>query len=250
MQRLVILILAFFCSSAMAQDVAQCNRLTVAGAEQWRPFAYTVKSPNPTAKGIAHDVVKIIGAELNLSVRQRLEIPWKRIEFQLEQGQIDILAGNYWTQERADKWLLTDPIASESVHLFTLRSKQFKFNSLNDLNGKIGVVPRGISLGADFDEARKTLKILEVRSHEQMYEMLSKQRVDYLVSPHYAAQKFLAKEQNQNVTMIDKPINTYDVHLSLSPKSPCALLLPRINEIIQDKKLDGSIDSIIQQYTE
>ena len=250
MSRLLPLVLALCSVGTYASDQAKCDSLSVAGAEQWRPFAFTTHTPTPSAHGIAHDVVKIIGKELDIPVHQQVEIPWKRIEFQLEQGQLDVLAGNYWTKERAEKWLLTDPIASEKVHIFTRRGEQFEFRALDNLRGKSGVVPRGISLGADFDEMRKSLQIVDVRTHEQMYDMLRAGRVDYLVSPVYAAQKHLNDPLNRDIVMLPQPINTYDVHLSLSPKSPCSTLLPKINKVIQDKKLDGTIDGIVRQYTE
>lgn len=247
--RFLLLILIAVLSSS-AQAMQQCTSLKAAGAEQWRPFAYTEKSPKPVAKGIAHDFVLLIGKELNLPVQQRLELPWKRIEMQLESGELDVLAGNYWSEERAAKWLLTDSFASEQVHLLTLKSKRFEFESLADLRGKSGVVPRGVSLGKDFDKARANLKVLEVRTHEQMYDMLQKERVDYMVSPYFAATRHLQDEKNQHIVILPNPINSYDIHLSLSPSSPCALLLPKINQVIQDKKLDGTLDQIIQRYTQ
>ena len=250
MPRLLLFVLALCTFAGYADEHAKCNSLSVAGAEQWRPFAFTTHSPTTSARGIAHDVVKLIGKELDLPVHQEVEIPWKRIEFKLEQGQLDVLAGNYWTEERAKKWLLTVPIASEQVHIFTHRTKQFEFSHLEHLRGKSGVVPRGISLGADFDTMRKSLKIIEVRTHEQMYDMLRAERVDFLVSPVYAAKAQLKNPLNHDIVMLPNPINTYDVHLSLSPKSPCSTLLPQINKVIERKKHDGTIDDIVRQYTE
>lgn len=234
-----------------ASQASECEELVVAGAEQWHPFAYTElagTSNDLQAKGIAHDVIKMVTTELKLPLRQLAGIPWKRIELELEKGEIDVLAGNYWTEERAAKWLITDPIASESVNLFTLKGAEFDFMTLADLRGKRGVVPMGISLGKDFDQAREQLDILEVRTHEQMYEMLHLRRVDYLVSPRYAAQRHRQRVENSNVVMLPEAINRYSVHLSFSRQSKCAGLLQEFNRVIQQKRSDGSIDRVVQGY--
>lgn len=235
--------------ASAAEDVDKCTELTVAGAQQWRPFAYTERDPRPVARGIAFDIVKEIAQRLNLKLYILTDIPWKRIERQLATGEIDLLAGNYWTQERDEKWLITRPITSESVHLFTLTGKRFNFTGLDDLYTKRGVVPRGISLGEDFDEIRPDLDIFEVNRHEQMYEMLHMSRVDYLVSPRFAATMHLQRPENQDVVMLPNPINKYSVHLSLSRKSKCADMINEINQAIEQMHIDGSIEQIIYQYT-
>jgi polar amino acid transport system substrate-binding protein len=242
-------VLFFILLSANSKAANHCQQLRVKGAEHWRPFSFEVTEFGQLqARGIAHDLVEIIGKELNIPILQILGVPWKRGEMMLQKGEIDVLAGNYWTEERAKKWLLSDSITSESVNIFTLRDKQFTFNSLADLVKKRGVIPLGINLGIDFDLARKNLNISEVRTHEQMYRMLLLDRVDYLVSPQYAAQQHLKKAANQQITMLANPVNSYQVHLSISSVSECAYLLDEFNRIIGEKHDDGSIKRIVEFY--
>ncbi len=255
---LIIISIVTLQTTIAIANTRQCTQLIVAGAEQWRPFAYTemaTESVNteslntePVNKGVAHDIIDIIGKELNIAIQRLPGTPWKRIEIELEKGQIDILAGNYWTKERAKKWLITDAIASESVNLFTLADQTFEYSSLSDLDGKRGVVPMGISLGYDFDQKRKELDIMEVRTHSQMYDMLRLGRVDYLVSPRYAAKTYLKRKENASITMLPNAINTYQVHLSMSRQSRCIHLLPDINRIINEKIQDGSLKEIMSRY--
>ena len=235
--------------STSAAEAERCTGISAAGAQQWRPFAYTEKQPRPVAKGIAFDIVREIAQRLNLKLEIVTGVPWKRIERQLASGDIDLLAGNYWTQERSEKWLISRAITSESVHLFTLAGKRFNFESLDDLHTKRGVVPRGISLGEDFDEIRPDLDIFEVNRHEQMYEMLHMSRVDYLVSPRFAATLYMQRPENQDVVMLPTPINKYSVHLSMSRKSNCVETMTDINDAIEQLHYDGTIEQIIYRYT-
>lgn len=240
----------FFAFTHSAFLTAQeCRLLTVTGGEQWRPFAYNeTESGILQPKGIAHDVVKMIAHELDIPINYVIGVPWKRMEKEMEKGHIDVLAGNYYSEGRAKKWLITKPIASETVNLFTLRGREFEFNTLSDLQQKRGVVPMGISLGQDFDLAREQLNVLDVRTHEQMYDMLNLERVDYLVSPKYAARNHLRKPINSRVVMLPNPIDEYNIHLSLSRASPCSHLLAEFNRIIEARLIDGNISRIVNQY--
>ena len=239
-----------FCASLLLSNAvsASCNVISVAGAEQWRPFAYTELNGKLHARGIAHDTINLIANDLGLTVDTQVGLPWKRIEAKLDAGELDLLAGHYWTQERSDRWLVTRSIAQETVHVVVRKDRDFMFQSLGDLKKKSGVVPRGISLGKDFDEIRKTMHVTEVRGHEQMYDLLRLDRVDFAVSPLFAAQQQLKHPDNEQLKVLERPINRYDVHLSLSPKSNCVSLFPQINDAIKARVEDGSIQQIIDSY--
>lgn len=235
--------------SAYSDVMKHCSEITVAGAEQWVPFAYNqMQNGKLQAKGISYDVIQLVGDELGVMVKRKVGMPWKRIELALEQGTVDVLAGNYWSESRAQKWRLTRAIAHEPVKLLTTENGQFQFNHFRDLQGRTGVVPRGISLGRDFDQAWTYLNIIEVKTHEQMYEMLNRGRVDYLVSPEFAAKKQLKKAENGNIVFLDKEVNIYSVHLSFSRHSPCTPLFEKFDQVIAKKLADGSIDRILAGY--
>lgn len=245
----ILLLLSLAFATTVKADAATCRQFAVAGAEQWVPFAYHQQQDGQlVARGIAHEVIRLVAADMQIGVKQKVGMPWKRIELELEQGSLDILAGNYWSKSRAEKWLLTHAIAHEPVKLLTLKANTFTFDKLTDLTGRIGVVPRGISLGQDFDQARKTLRILEVRTHEQMYEMLNRGRVDYMVSPEFAALQHLKKAENRNITFLSKAINLYPVHLSFSRHSACSGLFSKFNQVLAQKLQDGSIDVLLSAY--
>jgi len=160
-----------------------CDSITAAGSDQWIPFAYAEPDSN-TPTGIAYDVVRLIGRELNIPVNFHTGLPWKRIELGLETGSIDLLAGNYWNAERANSWIITDAFANDEVRIFVRSDHAFPFESLKDLEGRSGVMPRGISLGQTFDQYKSRLDIHEVQQHTQMFAMLNLDRIDYMVLPY------------------------------------------------------------------
>lgn len=243
----LFLLFIFLCPLTWAQD---CKELSVSGSDQWIPFAYASgEHPYKQAKGIAYDVVDQIGRDLGIAINLKLGIPWSRIEAMLENGDLDLLAGNYWNEDRAKKWLVTDHFALDDVRVFVRRDQSFPFQELKDLEGKRGLLPQGVSFGQDFDAYKKRLNIETVQLHEQMIRMLQLKRADYFILPFYSG---VGKIRNlgfqEYIVPLETPVNVNTVHLSLSRRSPCAELLDEINQIIKQGRADGTFEAIFSKY--
>ena len=243
MRYAIFLLTLLVCSTSYS-----CDSITVAGSDQWLPFAYSESDSN-TPTGIAYDVVRLIGKKLNIPVNFNTGLPWKRIELGMETGSIDLLAGNYWNAERAESWHITDAFANDEVRIFVRSGHAFPFDSLKDLEGRSGVMPRGISFGQAFDQYKSQLDIHEVQQHTQMFAMLNLGRIDYMVLPYLNGQ---IKTKNLGfqgkIIALKNNVSVNGVHLSLSKKSDCRHLLPQINKVIQRAKDRGTIKDIIKQY--
>ena len=227
-----------------------CEKLRVVGSDQWIPFAFAKESADslhPT--GIAYDVVRLIGQELGIPVQITIGLPWRRIELAMDKGTADILAGNYWTEERAKRWALSDAFANDEVRIFVRRENNFPFNSMSDLIGKRGVMPAGISLGQEFDSFKHNLDIHEVKLHTQMIDMLALERVDYMILPLLSGRLKIKDAGYENALVAkSKAVSVNAVHLSISRQSSCIVLLDRINQLIEQRKNDGSIAAIVAAY--
>lgn len=248
-----VILFALFLNITITDVLAdsQCKVLTTAGAQQWYPYAFNELDGKVKASGIAFDVLSLIANDLGVTLRIETGLPWKRIESKLDAGQLDILAGNYWNETRSRKWLITAPFAEEEVYivlsnaLFQSRGKDLSLNALAQF---IGVMPRGISLGEKFDSIKPNLKIIEVKDHETMYQMLRRNRADYAVSPKSAAETHLQKTKNDGMHISHSPISSNNIHFAISPKSKCASLFPEFNAALNTRLEDGSIEQIIDTY--
>jgi polar amino acid transport system substrate-binding protein len=225
-----------------------CQRLKVVGSDQWIPFAYIEGSE---AKGIAYDVVRLISDDLMLAIEIQEKQPWRRLEKKMDSGQVDLLAGNYWNQQRAQKWAITDAISQDEVRVFVNKDHAFKFASLNDLIGREGVMPGGVSFGEHFDQFKSRLTISGITTHEQILAMLGHHRVDYAILPYFNTLRKLNNTPFQKqLIALSEPVSLNRVHLALSRKSPCfsETLLKRINTAISSRLQDGSIRKIEDSY--
>lgn len=225
---------------------SDCQVPIISGASNWYPYAYIDK--NDIHRGIGYDVVNMVFADLNIPIQYKMGIPWSRTIKQVNEGHIDVLAANYWTEERAKNMHMSEEIANESLYVFTLKSNTFIFNEWKDLKNKPGVITRGIALGESFEQYRKNIYLREVNTHQQSFEMLNKGRVDYLLIAKNSAQPYLLKKENEDIIMLDKPINFYSIRISFSKKSPCIAIFEQFNQALTKRIKDGSVTKIISAY--
>ena len=245
-----LVILAFvFSPRALANT--ECKTLRTAGAQQWFPYAFNEFEGRLKATGIAFDILTLLSQDLGITLKIETGLPWKRIESKLDAGELDILAGNYWNEARSQKWLITAPFATDKVYVVlspSLVQTRGTVISLNALTQYVGVVPRGISLGEKFDTVKSNLKIIEVKDHDKMYEMIRRHRADYAVSPQSAALTHLSAPENDGMQISQSPLSSNNVHFAISAKSKCASLFPEFNEALSARLKDGSIEQIIDTY--
>lgn len=244
---LIVKIVLLYTPIAIAQtQLPNCKTPIITGANNWYPYAYVDK--NNIHRGIGYDVVELIFSDINIPIQYLVGIPWSRTIEKVNAGSIDILVANYWTEKRANKLLMSDEIASESLHVFTLKTNTFIFNEWKDLQNKLGVIKRGIALGESFEQYRKNINLREINTHQQSFEMLNKGRADYLLIAKSSAQPYLLKKENENIIMLDKPINFYSIRISFSKKSSCTAIFEQFNRALTKRIEDGSVNKIIEAY--
>jgi len=242
-------ILLSLCFAKIA-DAQECKVLRSGGASNWYPVSY-INQQTLKAEGIAVDLVRFVGEKLAVPVTVDMKTPWKRKLVYLARGDLDLSVAIYRTQEREEWYLYTSSYFVNESRVFVLKGKEFHFEQLDDLVGRIGGIPNGGSFGDEFDTfaKNKALNLQGVESKMQLIKMLLLRRTDYFIQDYLDAMMYLRLQGLQDdVVGLPTPISTVEVHFALSRKSPCAYLVPQINEIIIKAKQDGTLQSIIDKY--
>jgi len=237
---------------SLVVNAQECNVLRVAGTSNWEPVAYiNQETHKPT--GIAYDFSKIVGEKLNIPVEVDADLPWKRVLRKLKFGEIDMTAGIYWTKERATLYQYTSPIFTNNVRVFVVKGKEFPFEKLEDLIGRVGGVPLGGSFGEEFDTfARKhKLKLESVERRKQLVTKTLLGRNDYFIQDYLDGMRYLNKAGLQGqIVALPYPLSITNVYFAISRKSPCLVIVPQINAIINKANQDGTLQTIINKYIE
>lgn len=224
----------------------QCRQLLVGGAQTWFPYAFLDQKGKQV--GIGYEVAELVLRDLNIDIKYRKPIPWRRLTEELSVGKLDLLVANYWTEQRAQRWLMTNEFASEALNIFTLKTQQFDFTQLSNLVNKRGVVTRGLALGAELEAYRSKLELRDVSGHKQGFTMLNRKRADYLILAKYSALPYLRQKQNHNIVALSQPLSQYSVRMSFSKQSRCRHLFDDFNQVLTRRVADGSVERIVNKY--
>ncbi len=234
-----------------ALSAQEYHVLRVAGADGWLPMSFADPDTGEPV-GVAYDFVRFVGKQLQLPVKINNKMPFKRILMFLEDGELDICASLYWNEKRAAKYLFTDPYFMNQTRVWVVKGQEFPFKTFDDLIGRVGGIPLGGSIGVEFDAFAKThnLKLVGVNTKEQRFQMLLLGRTNYLLQDYFDSLVFLKQQGlRDQFVALDQPVAENKVYFAVSRKSPCADLIPQINQIIKNAKQDGTLQALIDKYT-
>jgi polar amino acid transport system substrate-binding protein len=229
------------------QAMARCATATVIGGNGWFPISF---QRDGVAAGLGMDVAReaLMRAGVH-SVATRSDQSFADGLRMVEAGAIDVFAGAYFTEDRANRYHYTDSFAADEIRVFTTQSNQFVFNQWPDLVGWTGNRPAGGSYGDAFDAfAEEWLTLHAIPSQHLLFRQLLNGQVDYTV---LALADGLELRQAMNATEIvalPTPVVSNPVYLLVSKRSPCAALLDEINQHIEEMRLDGTMKVLTRRY--
>lgn len=229
---------------------AACTVIRVGGADLWYPYAFRELDSNE-AHGIAYDLVRWIGAKLEVPVEFGEWVPWARTETLFDHGALDVIAGVYsGTKRWAGRGFLTVPFAEDKVSVFVRKGEEFAFSAPHDLIDRRGAALLGVRWGPRFERYRGDLSLQEVQKHEQVLQMVLRNRVDYGVLPYYTGLYWSSRIENgDRLSALTTPISINPVHLVIAQRSPCARLLKQFNRLIVEARETGVLERIVAVHT-
>lgn len=222
--------------------------LIVAASNHSSPIAFTPKEAgNP--QGVAIDVVRAISQELKLPVQFLTGVAWSRSIAWLDDGTIDLLAGVYWTKERATKWSMTDPILFESTRAYQNIESLPDPITIDTIHSFRGGVIRSSSYGETFERIKTTLSLFRTTGELELFKMLAANRLDYVVAGEWDAQGVIKAINKESVIVPSNvELERNGIHLAFNKKQRCAHLVEQFNPIIQRLHETGQIQKLLTSY--
>lgn len=225
-------------------------------------FDYQGK-PTPVDSSIVQ-LLQVISENTGLQF-EVVRVPWKRAMDKALQGD-GILLGMSITKERQKKFAFSEPINVNRNWLITRCDKQFAFNSIADLKGKLIGVVLGTSAGDAFDqEINKTFRIEnDTGAGFARIQKLIRGRMDALVwygathevgvmeahiNRHFlgnadglGANSSAAKDHT--VCVLKKPVSTVTNHFAMKLDPEKNVLLARLSQAMTKARKEGRLASI------
>src|SRR5690606_6556830 len=160
-----------------------CERIVVTGNAQYPPVLWVDPEDPKRLTGAAIELLEKVLDGSGIHVEALHVGPWSRAQEEVRSGRVDMLAGAFLTPTRlADMDYVHPPYMEVPSVIFVKRGKAFPYSGWDDLRGKRGSSLVNNSFGGAFDTyAADHLDIGMVPSIQQSFELLVRERVDYVI---------------------------------------------------------------------
>jgi len=221
---------------------ANCTKLSVGGADGWEPVTYI--SDEGRHLGLGIDILQEYSRRHSLRLELKLNLTWTRSLQMLEVGDLDVIAGAYFTKERNETFQYSLPFTYDDIVVFQHKDNRFDVTSIHDLVGFRGARPQGGSYGDYVDiYAQNNLDMIFSPTGNRIFYTLINGRVDYVMLGLYDGLANIYRDNHENVIIpIEPPLLRNEVHLMFSRKSPCLEHVAKINFLISELAENGKLE--------
>lgn len=232
--------LALLGPSAVAAE-GQRRPIVVGGDHENRPYEF-LEGGRPT--GFNVELIRAVAEVTGMDVQIRLG-PWSEARAALERGEVDALAGMYYSPERAALVDFSVPHAMASS-AFLVR-KDSPFRTFEDLRGKEIVVQRGDALHDLLAKSGFSSRLIPVSDVDGQLRLLASGRHD--------AAAMLSRVQAEHYLKALGIADLRPIDTGLSPQRYCFAvrkgnreLLHRLDEGLNILKLSGRYQQIYERW--
>ena len=234
----------------MNVNADECLVLRAGGTKSWRPIAY-FNQQTQKPEGIAYDLTKIVGQRLKIPVEINAKIPWKRLLKFVKDGDMDLISAIYRPPQIDKYFHFSIPYFVNEARVFVKKGAEFPFTQLSDLIGHRGIIPLGGSFGEEFDSfaVKHKLKLETLATKQQLVTAILQGLSDYFIQDYRDGMTYLKQHGLEDkIVALNHSVSVTPVHLAVSRQSSCAALLPEMNKIINQIKVDGTFEKMIDKY--
>ena len=246
MRKVTLLLALVFCFLAFNQAIA-AQKVSIATLN-WEPYV----GENLTDKGFTSEIVSRAFEEAGYSPEINF-MPWARVMKMTEKGRYDAAFPAYYSQERAQKYAISEAFAQGPVVLASKSGAGITYSSIDDLKPyRIGVV-KGFVNSEEFDAADYLTKD-PARNNLQNLKKLLKGRVDLIAIDKVVAVNLLKNNPSLSgdlgdVTFLDKPLDKKSLHVLISKNvDNYKQMLNDFNAALKSLSEDGTIDQILKKH--
>ncbi|MGL1934940.1 MAG: transporter substrate-binding domain-containing protein [Fibrobacterales bacterium] len=198
--------------------------------------------------GLYTELVTAAYAEVGYSVEYHF-VPWARALHGTKAGLYDVVLGLYYTKEREEFFLYSNPIDTLKVFFFKKITNDFEYTDLQSLKGLYIGVGRGYANSSAFDKATHFTRV-EAVSNTDNFTRLAKERLDLVVENEGVGYRLLLDVENgQSIVPIHPPLEVHLSHVGVSKKSKHAKRhLKAFNRGLAAIKNNGKYRRIFEKY--
>lgn len=214
--------------------------------EEWPP--YVIDNGKSEPSGHDYEVIKAVFERIDVSVNLMF-VPWKRAISMIEDKSAGALLDVSYTKAREDFLIFPKQFISESnTVLFSLKSNEYNYNSIEDLSGKRIGTTSGYVYNDEFDNS-PLFKRHGLKSHESNFKKIITGRIDFF-AVNKSVGSYVAKNMGilNEVKYSEKSISGGELFLGFSKAVGHVELAKRFSEELKVFKNTEEYTDILKKY--
>lgn len=230
-----------------ANSAGAADKSFIITTEEYAPFIGAELRDNGWTMAVARAILEPQGYSVSLEL-----VPWARAVQCSKSGKCDGLYLAYYTQERTQWYLFSDPIGEVRTGIYKLKSRDISFTTLEDLRPYTIGMTRGAAISPEFDTADYLHKD-EVEHDSVNVKKLLKGRIDLVAAPEPVFQNLivttLPPDQHDKFEFMTPYLSVQRLHMAISKNSPdYQQKLEDFNRGLKAIMADGTYDQILRSY--
>lgn len=246
--RMLLLVVACLCFPFLSY-ANDCRQLTASGNSEYPPYLWRVSPHSEQMAGAITLLMAYVAERTGIDIRLQYAGPWGRVQEEVAEGRVDLIAGAFYTKHRSYRMDYIRPAFQQTKTAIWVKKQQgFPFSSWGDLKDKAGVTVINNSFGQEFDDyAKRHLSIHEVVRLSQGLNMLQGRRVDYFLYEENPAKAY-ASELGvlDRIEALPHPVSSEELYLTISKNSPCNT--PELRQKLSEALQQAAADQVMVGY--
>ncbi len=221
------------------------HKIIIGGDHAYPPYEYLDENGQPTGYNVA--LSKALARKLNLDVEIRLG-PWGEIRQSLEDGEIDLIHGMFYSTEREKTFDFSPPHTVIDHVAVSRKGKGFgpAPNSVDELLGKSIVVMRGDIMHDYAIENGLRENLTAVETQENALQLLADGRYDCALVARLPALFWIKDHGWDNLDVSDVPLLAPQYCYAATPQN--AVMLNRVIEGLKALEASGELFDIKREW--
>ena len=212
----------------------------------WEPYYGKTLPNNGYCSDIVRSACKRAGYEISIDF-----VPWKRAVYETKNHYFDALLGLFYSTERAEWLLYSEPFSESEMVLFSLQGREITWSTLEDLKPyRIGI-EHGYSYSPEFDKA-DFLQKMSVRKLELNIKKLLEERIDLIAASRKSLLFWVNTHQpeiRRQLRIVPKPISSNKLYVAFPKELPNAnAYVKAFNEGLRQIRADQTYAAILENH--
>ncbi|RRJ85055.1 substrate-binding periplasmic protein [Aestuariirhabdus litorea] len=215
-------------------------------ASTWPPYVDESAARRGAAVVIVEQALKRAGFDVNMVV----DI-WPRSLEGTRSGVYDVIAAAWYSEARNKELAFSRPFLKNHLKFVVLKGRGLKYESTQDLEGKMIGTIRDYAYGEPFDSARLAIRVPANHVIQNLRRLVLGQ-IDMVLADEqeirYTIRTFMA-DQTSSLELLPTSISSNGLHIAVSRATPgYEHILQRFDDAIDSMREDGSLQRIIDEY--